>query len=242
MPQYAPGTETRNRLLEAAGEVFGEHGFQHAKVEDICRRAKANVAAVNYHFGGKEQLYLAVLQLAMEEKQPSLPLHAAELALSPEERLAAFIHGFMSNVLESCETTLLGRLMAHEMIEPTNSLDVVLEGVIRPMSDTLETIVADILGVERDTDLVRHCSGSVMGQCVLYHNSRAIVMRLRGMVYDRESVTELGNHITRFSLAALRALGAENRALHGDNGRGSSKGSITGETEQGRAVSFHEEK
>jgi len=48
--------QTRARLLDAAREVFSEHSFQGATVREICRRAEANVAAVNYHFGNKEGL------------------------------------------------------------------------------------------------------------------------------------------------------------------------------------------
>ncbi len=46
--------ETRQRLIEAVGEVFAERGFRAATVRDICQRAQANVAAVNYYFGDKE--------------------------------------------------------------------------------------------------------------------------------------------------------------------------------------------
>ena len=49
-------TNTRQRVLEAAGEVFAERGFRAATVREICQRAKANLAAVNYHFGDKERL------------------------------------------------------------------------------------------------------------------------------------------------------------------------------------------
>jgi AcrR family transcriptional regulator len=56
--------ETRQRLLKAAGKVFAERGFRAAAVHDICERARANIAAVNYYFGSKEHLYTAVLQYA----------------------------------------------------------------------------------------------------------------------------------------------------------------------------------
>jgi AcrR family transcriptional regulator len=58
-------TETRQRLLEAAGAVFAERGFRATTVREICHRARANLAAVNYHFGDKERLYGAVLQYAL---------------------------------------------------------------------------------------------------------------------------------------------------------------------------------
>ena len=55
---------TKARLLEAAGEEFAEKGFELARVRAICERAGANLAAVNYHFGDKEQLYVEVLREA----------------------------------------------------------------------------------------------------------------------------------------------------------------------------------
>src|SRR6266850_7915162 len=67
-----PGTE--KRLLEAAGEIFAEHGYRAATVRQICEKARANIAAVNYHFGDKEGLYRAALRSvhrASAEKYPS---------------------------------------------------------------------------------------------------------------------------------------------------------------------------
>ena len=57
----------RNRLLEAAAESFAEKGFDGTSVRDITAKASCNVAAVNYHFGGKENLYFAVFRRYMAE-------------------------------------------------------------------------------------------------------------------------------------------------------------------------------
>src|SRR3954468_15221922 len=85
---------TRTRLIEAAGKVFAEQGFKAATVRDICTAAGANVAAVNYHFGGKEGLYAAVLRFAHRKAVGQSDNAAAALVgKTPEERLAAFVGG-----------------------------------------------------------------------------------------------------------------------------------------------------
>lgn len=58
-------TETRQRLLDAAHEVFSESGYDGASIRQIVLKAGANVASVNYHFGGKDALYREVVEATM---------------------------------------------------------------------------------------------------------------------------------------------------------------------------------
>src|SRR3954469_23843081 len=112
---------TRDRLLEAAGEEFAEKGFDAARVRTICERAGANIAAVNYHFGDKEQLYV---QTILDAHQCGF---AAEEegggdAGGPAEQLRGFIHHFLSRVLAINDPEdWRHRLLLREMLHPTSA-------------------------------------------------------------------------------------------------------------------------
>src|SRR4051812_14548808 len=81
-------SETRRRLITAAAEEFARHGFANARVRHIVDHAQANLAAVNYHFGGKDGLYRATL-IVLASTGGRAPKPRAKLATSkpPEERL-----------------------------------------------------------------------------------------------------------------------------------------------------------
>jgi len=60
--------DARTRILNVAGPIFAEKGFQATTIREICGQANVNVAAVNYHFGDKERLYTEAVKRA---HQPS---------------------------------------------------------------------------------------------------------------------------------------------------------------------------
>lgn len=84
-PRGGPGRgpETRERLLDAAERLFGAQGYASTSLREITAEAGANLAAVNYHFGGKEALLGAVLSRRVE------PVNRRRLARLDELEAAA---------------------------------------------------------------------------------------------------------------------------------------------------------
>src|SRR5436189_1262804 len=57
----ATSADTKTRILDAAELLFMEHGFEATSLRQLTAAASVNLAAVNYHFGSKEELFQAVL-------------------------------------------------------------------------------------------------------------------------------------------------------------------------------------
>ncbi|HTX22181.1 MAG TPA: CerR family C-terminal domain-containing protein [Candidatus Aquilonibacter sp.] len=207
--EVAGRDETRRQLLEAAGEVFAEIGFRNATIREICRRAGANIAAVNYHFGDKETLYLEVLRYAHGkalEKYP--PLLGVSADAPPEKKLGAFVHSLLLRIFDKGPTAWHGKVMLREMIEPTEALDSLVEERFRPMSEQLRQIVAEILRLPAGDERVRLCAFSVVSQCVFYHHCGPVICRLlpKQQAPGIAGIGRLADHITCFSLAAMNSV------------------------------------
>ncbi len=203
---------TRQRLLDAAGEVFAAHGFRAATVRDICSAAGANVAAINYHFGDKQRLYQAVFlyahECAMAKHAPPHPDRRA----TPEELLREFIGAFLRRVLDQGRPAWHGKLMSREMVEPTGVLDQLVEKGIKPQFALLSAIVRGLVG-ELPHERLRRCCASVVSQCLFYHHARPVIARLfPELVFDDAEIDALADHVTAFSLAGLRDVARRQKA------------------------------
>jgi AcrR family transcriptional regulator len=196
--------ETRQRLLEAAGEVFAQHGFRDATIREICEKAKANVAAVHYHFGDKEEIYTAVFDYARtcavaqfdELTSPARPV---------EERLRTFVQAVLKRFFDEGRPAWLGKLVAREMIEPSNALDALVNGQIRPNSERLRAVVHELIGKEIDEQELWRCTFSIAAQWLFYFHCGQVVKRLNpDQRFDAQELDRLAEHITKFSVAALK--------------------------------------
>jgi AcrR family transcriptional regulator len=205
MSDSGNGEETRIRLLHAAGDIFSKKGYQSATIRDICRKAKANVAAVHYHFGSKERLYDAVLRHAHEEALRRYPIDSGVSEASPpRERLSAYVRALLLRMLCKGENSWHSALMARELSEPTPMLGRFVDRSIMPRVEKLREIVSDILGQGADPALVALCVQSIVGQCRNYAVARPILTRIfPDLTYDEPGISRLAEHIVRFSLAGM---------------------------------------
>jgi len=199
-------SETRLQLLEAAAEVFAERGFDAATVREICEKAGANVASVNYHFRDKETLYAEVLQYALHRANVKFPAGLGLKANATiQQRLGSFIHAFLLRIFEEGPHAWHGKLMLREMVKPTAALDTLVEAEIRPMAGRLQGMVREILGSKASAAEVRLSAMSVVSQILFYHHCRPVVARVfPDLKFDRREIDRLAEHITEFSLAALK--------------------------------------
>ena len=151
---------TRQRLLEAAAEIYAEQGYKNARVRDICDRAGANIAAVNYHFGDKRALYDEVLRYAFFSVSGADP---TAWDIRPEadvgERLHAFITNFLTQLITEGRFALYGKLVARELADPTPALERVIDEGIRPQIQLLSSIIGQALGDAADEQVVRDEAG-----------------------------------------------------------------------------------
>lgn len=205
---------TELRLLEAAGEVFAEKGYRAATIRDIIKRAKANIAAVNYHFGDKEKLYAATFRHARKACTAAFPMFdPAQAGASPRERLHTYVRSLFLRMLDTGRPAWQWKLMAREMIEPTPVLDEMVEETIRPEFENLRKLIAEITGYGVDELRTRRCAWSVVGQAMAYKHAQAVVRRLSPeQKFDREDLEALADHVTAFSYAALECLRREGAA------------------------------
>jgi AcrR family transcriptional regulator len=201
--------QTRKRLLDAAREVFSQNSFQGATVREICRRAEANVAAVNYHFGSKDGLLAEALNFA-----PLAALQKANVKadVCPEIRLRMFLRDFMLMLLDEKNSSSQCRIMARELADPTPALDKIVREAIAPLHKFLGKLVREIIGDKVGETELRRCVHSIVGQCLFYRHSHPVLQRLHPELhYNRNEIEAIGEHIAEFSLAGIKHLEKVNR-------------------------------
>ena len=198
--------KTSDRIVEAAGEVFADRGFEQATVRDICQQAGANLAAINYYFGDKQKLYVEAVKRAHQWKMQQAEMPDWPGDTSPDEMLAGFILTMVRRMKLGDRDKWQNRLMLREMMRSNGACAELVKDSIRPQFDILTTILRQLLPESCAEERLHLTAFSIVGQCLFYHIADPVIRKLVDEdEYDSQSSEKIAEHITRFTLASLRA-------------------------------------
>jgi len=221
---------TRQRLLDAACRVFTRKGYRDATIAEISGKARANIAAVNYHFGGKRKLYVAVWHHLFAESMKRYPPDGGVPAdAAPEVRLRGRIAAMIRRVIGPDNEFAI---MEKELSDPTGLLAGALRKAIGPLRAQMLALVRELLGKDAGEAQAEFCAMSIMSQCLAARHR----MKMRGHAHAQRltpsGIEKLIDHTTRFSLGGIREIRRQGLSTptgspgsrRGKRGRGSPRG------------------
>jgi TetR/AcrR family transcriptional regulator, regulator of cefoperazone and chloramphenicol sensitivity len=209
--------ETRQRLLDAAGRLFADRGFDDVSIREICKEAGANLAAVNYYFRDKAGLYRELLEHMVDVawRGDRERLEEALSGKPPEEKLSLYIRKFIGDLLRDPDeqTMVLQRLLGREMADPSPEFEVVVQKGMRPNFLLLCGIVSEVASLPLNDLRVINCAHSTLGQCLIYGSAKKLSKYFTpGLEFTDQVIDGIARHETQFSLAGIRAIAQQ--ALH----------------------------
>jgi len=206
--------DTRAQLLEAAGQVFAEKGFDRATGREICERAGANVAAINYYFGGTEGLHAAVIEAA-HDRLITLDKLTAVVAGKPDARakLESIFALAIDLLTGPISQSWVLRVLAREFLNPSPAIDRLIERQGIPKLRILKGIVGELMGLpEGHPAVARGCLTLIAPCCMLLVGDRRMLKRAFPNLYlSREYADALARHLTEYAVGGLMAAGVAAR-------------------------------
>lgn len=178
------------RLLEAAVAVFGDKGLRGATVREIAKAAGQNVAAIKYYYGGKADLYRAVVEGIVRELRHRLgdvleeTRRECEAGPLPPERAVALLHSFVRCVylrlLSQPEALSVSRVIVREQTQPTAAFEILYENMFRQVHETISFLVGRAVGADPRASKTIIRAHSIMGQVWFFAIARETILRRLG--------------------------------------------------------------
>ena len=200
-----PADYTRDQIVKAAVALFAEKGFERSSVRDIVAKARVNQAAINYHFKGKDGLYLEVLKLAFARLTENTGVDAEELnALSPEQALHRFVRHQLRPLLFQDELSRYIRMFAWESAHPSKVFRKFIATNSTSYLTAAVAVVRRFLPPQTADRAAMIAAICLMGQCSVFVRNRELFgqdpFRL---TIDEPFVDGLADLIARLAIGGL---------------------------------------
>ena len=136
---------TKERLIQAASEIFATKGFRESTVAEICEKAEANIAAVNYHFGDKTKLYIEVWDFLYLTAQQQFPVPETHQDIGAEAWLSLFLRSRLQRIMAKGPAALYPKLIHREMTEITAKHEYIFLTYLRPNRLCVRNAISDFM-------------------------------------------------------------------------------------------------
>lgn len=213
-----PESGSKRKLLDAAEQLFAEKGFEAVSVRDITQMAKTNVAAVNYHFGSREELLTLVMMRYMQPvtEERLARLDAAERKWSGksvplEEIVDAMVRPFVSQVKKSeLSERVFYKLIGRVFAQQGDGLPPPIEDQIRRVVERFTKAAAKTLPGVSTEDLVWRLH-FVAGAMIHMLTHQDVLQRITDGASGSPTMEATLSRFVRFAVTGLRE-GAEQEA------------------------------
>jgi AcrR family transcriptional regulator len=212
--------DTHERILAAAQKLFAENGFDATSVRDITTEAGCNVASVNYHFGGKDNLYLETFRSMLKFlRDQRLSVLDELMGRSPpptlEEFLRSFAEGFIDPLVDESRGRLFMALVSREMFDARLPHDVFLCEFVRPILDRALAALAEF-GPNLEPEVARMSIMSMVGQLLHALRAHHLFSDLDNSLGIPADLGDYIPHFVRFAAGGIRACAiSENDSFEG---------------------------
>lgn len=184
------GDITRQKLLSAAVEIFGCHGYEGTSTRALAEAAGANLHAIKYYFGDKKGLYLA----AADHIVALINAHIAEIFTRVAARLAeaektarpirkSEARALLTDIIQtlavlhvSSESESWSRFMMREQMEPTEAFDRMYADLMKPDMETIAQLLSSILHEPPESEHIRLLTLSLIGSVLMFRMANATAM------------------------------------------------------------------
>lgn len=201
---------TREALIEAAAVVFAERGYEGGSVRDITRRADANQAAINYHFGGKEGLYREVLRMAFAALKQSDVLDVERFdALEQREALQLFVRQMLLPLLKRDVLARYIRILNWEILQRTEIFQDLAMAENASLVTGAERLVRRFLGEGASAEEVAVATLWLLHQGFIFVRDYEYLTRPpHNLQVDEHFVDRLADFLTRLLASGLAGVKA----------------------------------
>jgi AcrR family transcriptional regulator len=222
----SPAHSTRSRLLDVAEQLFAEQGFGETSVRDITQAAGANLAAVNYHFGSKDNLYVEVFRRRLVELRDHR-INSIRAAMNrPNATLEDVVRAFALSFIEPLKNHERGRMMCNlysrEMMHPLLPKGMIFVEMIFPIKQTM-TAALDQVCPGLDEKIKIFVMHSLVGQLLHFLQSSEMYQQ-NGIDDNPLADMQLWvEHVVRFTTAGIQSMCPPDGGRNGKSKRGRRK-------------------